>query len=126
MLFMDNKTDQQSEILHLVWLDSYANAQNDCYIEDKLRSVTGRLTTFHEIKSCQEYIRESCSTKQPVLVVSGQMGQEIVPSIHKLPGIRSIYVYCINKQYHEQWASKYGKVTYFESFHRFYSDLYQR
>ncbi|CAF5071208.1 unnamed protein product, partial [Rotaria sp. Silwood1] len=44
------------------------------------------------------------------MIVSGQLGQEIVPSIHKLQQVVSIYVYCMNKKKNEQWARTFAKV----------------
>ncbi|CAF1071152.1 unnamed protein product [Rotaria sordida] len=44
------------------------------------------------------------------MIVSGQLGKEIVPSIHNLRQVMSIYVYCMNKAINEQWASRFVKV----------------
>ncbi|CAF3158929.1 unnamed protein product [Rotaria sp. Silwood2] len=44
------------------------------------------------------------------MVVSGQLGREIVPSIHNLRQVISIYVYCFDKKRNEQWACKHAKV----------------
>ncbi|CAF5088812.1 unnamed protein product, partial [Rotaria sp. Silwood1] len=44
------------------------------------------------------------------MVVSGRLGQAIVPSIHKIRQIISIYVYCIDKERNKQWAVNFPKV----------------
>ncbi|CAF3807343.1 unnamed protein product [Rotaria sp. Silwood1] len=44
------------------------------------------------------------------MIVSGQSEQEIVPSIHKLQQVVSIYIYCMNKKKNEQWARTFAKV----------------
>ncbi|CAF3908988.1 unnamed protein product, partial [Rotaria sp. Silwood1] len=44
------------------------------------------------------------------MIVSGQLGREIIPSIHELQQVISIYVYCIDKKGHEQWARNFAKV----------------
>ncbi|CAF3985218.1 unnamed protein product [Rotaria sp. Silwood1] len=44
------------------------------------------------------------------MIVSGQLGKEIVPSVHNLQQVISIYVYCMNKEINEQWASRFTKV----------------
>ncbi|CAF1184666.1 unnamed protein product [Rotaria sordida] len=44
------------------------------------------------------------------MIVSGQLGKEIVPSVHNFRQVMSIYVYCINKAINEQWASRFVKV----------------
>ncbi|CAF1353988.1 unnamed protein product [Rotaria sordida] len=44
------------------------------------------------------------------MIVSGRLGREIVPSIHELRQVISIYVYCMDKKSHEQWACNFEKV----------------
>ncbi|CAF1143683.1 unnamed protein product [Rotaria sp. Silwood1] len=44
------------------------------------------------------------------MIVSGRLGQDIVPSIHELRQVISIYVYCMDKSRHEQWARNFAKV----------------
>ncbi|CAF3749135.1 unnamed protein product [Rotaria sp. Silwood1] len=44
------------------------------------------------------------------MVVSGQLGRKIVPTIHSLRQVISIYVYCFDKKRNEEWACKYAKV----------------
>ncbi|CAF1143075.1 unnamed protein product [Rotaria sp. Silwood1] len=44
------------------------------------------------------------------MIVSGQLGKEIVPSVHNLQQVVSIYVYCMNKEINEQWSSRFSKV----------------
>ncbi|CAF1196393.1 unnamed protein product [Rotaria sordida] len=44
------------------------------------------------------------------MIVSGRLGREIVPSIHKLRQVISIYVYCMDKRSNEQWAGNFEKV----------------
>ncbi|CAF4110172.1 unnamed protein product [Rotaria sordida] len=78
--------------------------------EQKLRSITNDLRKFYDVKQCQEYIEQTSENDRFILIVSGSLGREIVPSIHKYPQIISIYVYCVDKEGNEQWSSKYSKV----------------
>ncbi|CAF3868046.1 unnamed protein product, partial [Rotaria sp. Silwood1] len=59
---------------------------------------------------CQKYIEEQSEKDRLVVIVSGQLGKEIVPSVHNLQQVMSIYVYCMNKEINEQWASRFVKV----------------
>jgi hypothetical protein len=68
------------------------------------------LTTFDDDNKCEEYIRSTPKDDRIVLIVSGQLGQKIVPRIHQLRQISSVYVYCINKKQNEQWAQQFSKV----------------
>jgi hypothetical protein len=102
--------DKQCEIFGLIWLDPNADAHQTRDAEQKLRSIINYLKKFKDVKPCQQYIEQSSNKDRIVLIVSGQLGQEIVPHIYNLRQVISIYVYCINKKIHEKWASKYAKV----------------
>ncbi|CAF3807400.1 unnamed protein product [Rotaria sp. Silwood1] len=44
-------------------------------------------------------------------IVSDAFGQHIVPLIHEIPQIKSIYVFCgVNKSNYEAWAKEYEKI----------------
>ncbi|CAF2976839.1 unnamed protein product [Rotaria socialis] len=81
--------DKRLEIFYLIWLDANAN----------------------DVKQCQKYIEERSTNDRLVMIVSGQFGREIVPSIHKLRQVISIYVYCFDKVCkNKQWSDKFAKV----------------
>ena len=101
---------KQCEIFHLLWLDSNAEVHRDQETEQKLRSIINCLQKFQQVKPCQTYIEQSSDMDRIVLIVSGQLGQEIVRCIHDLRQVISIYVFCFNKKFHETWSSKYSKV----------------
>ena len=69
------------------------------------------MRTFDNIPQCQQIIETITEDEnQFILIVSGQLGRQIVPNIHKLQQISSIFVYCGNKQLNEEWARQYSKV----------------
>lgn len=63
--------------------------------------------TFNEACACRRFIQDLDNV---CLIVSGTIGQDLVPIIHNLDQIHSIYVFCINKDKHRLWASHYRKV----------------
>ncbi|CAF1189313.1 unnamed protein product [Rotaria sordida] len=65
---------------------------------------------FQDVKKCQEYIEKQSEKARLIVVVSGRLGEAIVPSIHELRQVISIYVYCKDKKSHEQWARNFAKV----------------
>ncbi|CAF4287003.1 unnamed protein product, partial [Adineta steineri] len=65
---------------------------------------------FQDVKQCQQYIEQRSENDRLVIIVSGQLGQEIIPYIHQLRQVISIYVYCMDKKSYEQWALKFSKV----------------
>ncbi|CAF1515355.1 unnamed protein product, partial [Rotaria magnacalcarata] len=102
--------DMRLEIFYLIWLDANANGKETRDTEKKLRSIINNLKKFQDVKQCQKYIEERSKNDRLVMIVSGQFGQEIVPSIHKLRQVISIYVYCFDKVRNKQWSDKFTKI----------------
>ncbi|CAF3856915.1 unnamed protein product [Rotaria sp. Silwood1] len=108
--FHTNADNMRLEIFCLIWLDANANATETRDTERRLRSIINHLKKFQDVEQCQKYIKERSQKDRLVMIVSGQLGREIVPSIHKLRQIISIYVYCFDKKRNEEWACKFAKV----------------
>ncbi len=102
---------QNLETYFLIWLDATVNSsEENVEAQQQLRKSINHLTTFDDDNDCEEYIRSVPKEDRIVLIVSGQLGQKIVPRIHQLRQIFSIYVYCMNKKQNEQWAQEFSKV----------------
>ncbi|CAF2977620.1 unnamed protein product [Rotaria sp. Silwood2] len=101
---------QQLEDFCLIWLDDSANAKDNRDTEQKLRSIINTLRKFQDVKHCQKFIEERSQNNRVVMIVSGRLGREIVPSIHKIRQIISIYVYCMDKERNKQWAVNFPKI----------------
>ncbi|CAF2088695.1 unnamed protein product [Rotaria magnacalcarata] len=102
--------DMRLEIFCLIWLDANSNAKDTRDTEQKLRSIINHLKKFQDVKQCQKFIEERSKNDRITIIVSGQFGQEIVPAIHKLRQVISIYVYCFDIVLNKQWSDKYTKV----------------
>jgi hypothetical protein len=95
-----------------VWLDETVNETDDNReTEQKLRQIINHLFTCNDQKRCEEYIRDITQEKV-VLIVSGALGQHIIPRIHDLPQLSASYVFCGKIKLHKQWAKHYSKVIY--------------
>jgi hypothetical protein len=110
--FHTNTDDMHLEIFVLIWLDANANVKEIRDTEQKLRSIINHIKKFQDVRQCQQYIEQRSQKDRLVLIVSGQFGQEIVPFIHNLRQIISIYVYCMDKEEHEKWACQFAKVKF--------------
>ncbi|CAF0847220.1 unnamed protein product [Adineta steineri] len=108
--FHTNTDDKRLEIFSLIWLDAIVNVKDTRDTEVKLRSIINHIKKFQDIKQCQRYIEQTSQKDRLVIIVSGQLGQEIVPHIHQLRQVISIYVYCMDKKSNEQWAYKFAKI----------------
>lgn len=99
------------ETFSLIWLDAaIQTAPENRQTKKKLQETIHQLKTFDDPKKCEQCIRSMPVTDRIVLIVSGQLGRQIVPSIHPLEQLLSVYVYCHNQSANEQWASRYSKV----------------
>ncbi|CAF5093031.1 unnamed protein product, partial [Rotaria sp. Silwood1] len=49
-------------------------------------------------------------TEKIFFIISGVLGEQLVPKIHNLKQIQYIYIYCLDKDKHEQWISNYAKI----------------
>ncbi|CAF0744358.1 unnamed protein product [Rotaria sp. Silwood1] len=103
--------DDNLETFHLVWLDPAA----DDTVEDEkgrqfLRTSINHLRKFKDAEKCEQYIQNVSKSDRIVFVVTGRLGQELMPRIHQLRQISSIYIYCMDKDYHEEWSKDFTKV----------------
>jgi len=103
-------TDQNeySETFCLIWLD--ANPNEGRNTEQKLRLIINQLKKFQDLDQCQQFIEKTSPKDRLILIVSGRLGREILPKIHHLRQVISIYIYCMDKQENQLWSSKYSKV----------------
>ena len=98
----------------LIWLDAHVNANADNkQAQQELRSIFNNFKPFENQTQCQTYIRSVPSHNRIILIVSGQFGRQLVPDIHQLHQLSSIYIYCMNKQINEEWSKDYSKVRSF-------------
>ncbi len=93
-----------------LWLDHTVNsAEDNIKTQKELRQIINDLRTFDNSDQCEKYIRQITEQKV-VLIVSGALGQQLVPRLHDLPQFSACYVFCQNKKANEEWAKKYPKV----------------
>jgi hypothetical protein len=108
------KTKQQNENLEtycLIWLDASVNdSQENIQAQKQLRTSINHLITFEDEQLCFEYILSVPKDDRIIFIVSGRLGQILVPKIVQFRQIASIYVYCMNKEANEQWAKHFHKV----------------
>ncbi|CAF0880744.1 unnamed protein product [Adineta ricciae] len=99
------------ETFSLAWLDAQIDStEENKQTQQQLRQIINHLKTFHDKQQCHDCVTSLSSQDRLVLIVSGQYGRELVPQIHSLRQVSAIYVYCMNKQAHEQWANSFTKV----------------
>ena len=98
-----------SEPFILIWLNPSATVQGNLLTH--FHEFLTHIKPFFDSKACEEYLKSS-SDERFVLIVTGQIGQDLVPRIHQFQQILSIYIYCMDQKRHEKWSKEYKKVTH--------------
>jgi lipopolysaccharide biosynthesis glycosyltransferase len=112
LLSKSSSEDSNVETFSLIWLDATVNtSEENIKSQAILRESINQLTTFDNDHECIKHIQNRSVNDRIILISSGGLGKLIVPQIHELRQIFSIYIYCINKEAHEQWARKFVKVN---------------
>ncbi|CAF1063376.1 unnamed protein product [Didymodactylos carnosus] len=94
----------------IVWLDANVSSSDDnVNAKVRLRQAINHVETFEDKQKCIDHI-VSLESEQIYFIVSGSLGESVVPLIHEKPQIESIYVFCFTKGKHEEWAKHYEKV----------------
>jgi hypothetical protein len=111
----DPQTDRENlETFSLVWLDAtIGNSKDSRNTEQQLRNIINHLRKFEDRHECEQYIEQRAQDERLVLIVSGELGQEIVPRIHHMRQVTSIYVYRTDKNRNERWTDQFTKVRVF-------------
>ena len=71
------------------------------------------METIYPITDSDECIKmiKKNSSKTIFMIIAGSIGQELIPNIHDLPQIDTIFVFCGSKARHEKWAKAYLKIN---------------
>ncbi|CAF1540791.1 unnamed protein product [Adineta ricciae] len=106
-----NVDDNHLEIFSIIWLDNNNNIKDNHETQKNLRSIINQLKLFYDSKECQQYIEQQSNEEQLIIIVSEEMAQVIIPSIHHLRQVSSIYVYCNDaERKRDEWVSQFPKI----------------
>ena len=95
----------------LIWLDSHIN-ENSSECQNTiahLRGAVNALNSFTDDGECIQFL-EDMATEKICMIISGALGQQIMPRVHDLSQIDSIFIFCGNKTYHEGWTKNWPKI----------------
>ncbi|CAF4474108.1 unnamed protein product [Rotaria sp. Silwood2] len=97
----------------LIWVDDTIDQANEhCQNTlTQLRSVVNDVNTFTQPDACVDFLTEVDDTKA-FLIVAGTISQQMVPLIHDIAHLDSIYIFCDckNELQHKEWAKKWAKI----------------
>ncbi|CAF3910877.1 unnamed protein product [Rotaria sordida] len=95
----------------LVWLDANIDETKEDFKNSlqHLRKIVASITTFTDAQECFDYL-SGITKEKAFMIVSGSLGQKIAPEMEAMSQLESVYVFCSNQSYHEQWANKVSKI----------------
>ena len=95
----------------LIWLDNNIDENNLDYRNTiiQLRRIVNSIHMFTDTDRCVEFINTVTDNKA-CMIISGLLGQHIIPGVHNMSQIDSIFILCENKKLHEQWSKKWSKI----------------
>ncbi|CAF3436925.1 unnamed protein product [Rotaria sp. Silwood1] len=95
----------------LIWLDTDFDESRDDYKESiqHLRHIVATVTTFTDVDECIDFLSD-IENEKVFMIISGTLGQYIIPQIQACPQLVSIYVFCDDQSIHERWTETIAKV----------------
>ncbi|CAF1679284.1 unnamed protein product [Rotaria magnacalcarata] len=95
----------------LLWIDTDIDQSNIYFqtILAQLHSVVNDVNIFTQSDDCVDFLTE-ISDIRAFLIIGDNLGQEIVPLIHDIPHLDSVYILCADKLRHEQLAKAFVKI----------------
>ena len=96
----------------LVWLDrNITDAPDDDHVAtiNQVRSIIDAVNIFNDAYKCIDYL-QNIKDEKAFMIVSGSLGQQVVPLIHNLSKLDSIYVFCGVPSRHEKWVQDWTKI----------------
>ncbi|CAF1353000.1 unnamed protein product [Adineta steineri] len=102
---------QRMQNVLVIWLDSNMDDDNaDCSNTIKqLESVVNNINTFTDGDQCFEFIQTIINNKV-CMVVSESFGKHIVPRVHDMSQIDSIFIIYNSQDWDKQWAKEWPKI----------------
>ncbi len=110
----ENSHNRRGEHIRCMWLDGFVfDTDDNKELQKRLCEVFGRCKFVDNVKESRTTIVQSSPGTKFVLIVSGQLGSELVKLIHEDTRVCAIYVYCGDTNRHRIWADTFSKVRFF-------------
>ncbi len=95
----------------LIWLDvDIDQSREDCQNTlAQLQNVVNDVNIFTQQDKCIDFLT-GVDDMKTFLILGDTLGSQIVPLIHNIPQLHSIYIFSGNKFHDEQWANEWIKI----------------
>ncbi|CAF1390096.1 unnamed protein product [Rotaria sordida] len=104
-------TNEIIENFLLIWLDAKIDETKEDYQNSikHLRRTVNTIETFQDIEECIDYTSK-LQDKKAFVIISGALCQTVVPRIHNINQIHSIYIFCRKQEKYEEWTKGWSKI----------------
>jgi tetratricopeptide (TPR) repeat protein len=95
----------------LIWLDANIDESNEDFLNfiKHLRCIVNIIDPFTDADQCIDFLSD-VDDEMVFMIVSCIIGQSIIPLIHDISHLNSIFVFCDNQSPHERWAKEWPKM----------------
>ncbi|CAF2637007.1 unnamed protein product [Rotaria sp. Silwood2] len=102
---------RMAENYFVIWLDGNMDMAKKDYQHtlEQLRGVVNEVHTCTTVEECIALLNEN-KEETSFIISSGALGQHLLPHIHTMPKLDTIYIFCRNKQLHKEWAKNWTKI----------------
>jgi tetratricopeptide (TPR) repeat protein len=101
-----------TETFRLIWLDSKFDETNED--TSQLAKVFDSIEKFLDPDPCVDFLT-NIKLQKVLMIISHVFGAQIVPLIHDIPQLDSIFVFCCETIDDQSWSNDYRKVKGFST-----------
>jgi len=93
----------------LIWLDDNIDENNEAcqHTIIQLRRVINAVNTFTDVDRCIDFLTDH-SDEKAFMIISGSLCRDIVPVIHEIGQLHSIFIFCENTVWTGEWSKIKG------------------
>ncbi|CAF1053217.1 unnamed protein product [Adineta steineri] len=102
---------QRMQNILLIWLDNNIN-ENDADCSNTIKQwkcVVNNVNTFTDSEQCVEFI-QTITNNKVCMIVSGSLGEHILPRVHDMSQVDTIFIFCNNQERPQQWTKEWPKI----------------
>ncbi|CAF2157765.1 unnamed protein product [Rotaria magnacalcarata] len=105
------RSSRRTQKFILVWLDSTISESDANYHKSliQLKELVNNCKIFTDTDKCVRFLTQVANEKV-LLIVSGFTGEYLMPLVHDMTQIDSIYVLSVNVRRHEIWTKMWPKI----------------
>jgi hypothetical protein len=92
----------------LVWVDLRIDKANDNDFSSsitELRRIVNTINTFTDADQCIDFVT-NIKDEKILMIISDEFVENVVPLVHDITQINSIYIFCKNKSQNNSWVEQ--------------------